>query len=330
MKCFALVLLVLMFAGAGFAQTDVETFLKKSNEFEMQNKLVDAIAELGKAIAIQPDNADLYLRRANLYFANNNYEGVAADAGKAVGLNPDNKQVILTAAHYFRNIQQCAQSLNILNAYVFKNPTSDDVIYARSNTKLCLDDLNAAYEDVSAAIKLAPKNNMYRTTQAGMLSRLGDSEKSFEKFAQMIKTLEANLGKAENEGEKQGLRHDLAYVYRLRADTFHSKGDTTAEFADLAKFIEYSPQEFSLRQRAKIYQDHKMYDEAIADYTEAIRISKNNTEIFFLERGDVFMCAEKYDEAIKDYEQTLKLNPQYNDIIPSRINDAKSRKLNKK
>ena len=117
----------------------------------------------------------------------------------------------------------------------------------------------------------------------------------------------------------------MARVYQTRAGVDHAKADDVAEFADLAKFIEYSPQEFSYRTRGKIYQDHRMYVEAIADYTEAIRLSPTNS-VFLLERGDIYAEAKKYDEAVKDYEQSLKLDPTLKETVDQRINYVKTLK----
>ena len=70
MKHFVVILLaglLLAFCIPVFAQIDIENFLKKSAEYEQQDKLDEAAGELTKAIAVQPANADLYLRRADLY-----------------------------------------------------------------------------------------------------------------------------------------------------------------------------------------------------------------------------------------------------------------------
>lgn len=324
------VLIFLVFLSSAFsiattAQTDVEGLLKKSAEYEQQDKLEEAVGELTKAIAIQSDNADLYLRRANLYRFLDKKELLAADVNKAASLKPDDKQVILTAARLLRNIQKCTESLSVLNAYIFKNAGSDEVIFARAHGNMCLGDWASAYQDVSKASELNPDNSLYRTSQAGLLAKLGDSANSAEQFNLLIKVLETKLAKTTSEGRKESIKRDLANVYRTRAGANHTKADTVSEFADLAKFVEYSPTDFSYRQRAKIYQDHQMYSEAIADYTEAIRLSPAES-IFTLERGDVFAEAKKYDEALKDYEQSLKLDPTLKEIVEQRISSLKSQR----
>ena len=325
LKLFPLAYLLLALSVSTFAQTDIESFIKKSAEYSQQDKLDEAAGELTKAIAVQPDNADLYLRRADLYRFLDKKEDLAADANKAAALAPDNKQVILTATRLLRNIERCAESLTIINNYIFNRPENDEVLSARSQSNMCLGDWASAYQDTLKASELNPANNRYRSTQAGLLAKLGDSANSFEQFAELIKALETKLAKTANVGQKESLKRDLAEIYRIRAGVNHAKADNTAEFADLVKFIEYSPTEFSYRTRGKIYQDHQMYVEAIADYTEAVRLSPTNS-IFLLERGEIYAEAGKDEEALKDYQQSLKLDPTLKEIVGQKINYVRTRK----
>lgn len=318
--------LLILFVPA-FAQTEVESLIKKSEELERENKIPEAIGELTKAIAIDANNADLYLRRAQFYFGENKPDAVLDDVNRAINLKPDDKPTLLTGTRYLRNARKCAESLNLLNAFIFKNQTADDVFYARAHSKMCLDDWVGAYDDMTSAIELAPKNNNYITTQAGLLNRLGDSEKAFQKFADMIAGFEKKLNDTGDRGKQQTIKRDLARVYDMRARIYHTKGDTAAEFADYAKSIEYQNEDMDYANRAKVYFDHRMFEEAIADYTESLRISKNpkNNWIFLIERADAYVYAGKYDEAFKDYAEALKLNQTLKEPIDARIVWAKQK-----
>ena len=322
--CIFITALVLALCHMAFAQTAVEALIKKSSEFELQNKNAEAAAELTKAIAIQPENGDLYMRRAGVYRFMDKNDSVAADALKAVSLSPDNKFILLTAANYLRNIGKCTESLNILNAYIFKNPASDDLFYARSHSQMCRGDFASAYEDMSKAAELNPQKPLYRTTQASLLARLGDSEQAAAQFKQIIQGLTEKLAQTKNEGEKVAVKRDLGQLYYTRSRVFHSRGDENAEFADLAKYIEYNPEPYIYRLRANIYRQHKLFSEAIADYTEAMRLAPTDA-LFVLERGDAFVELGKDDEAIKNYEQALKLDPTMKEIVEERIAAARSR-----
>ena len=61
--------------------------------------------------------------------------------------------------------------------------------------------------------------------------------------------------------------------------------------------------------RAMIFRDEKNYDKAIADYTEAIRLDPSDL-VAFLYRGRVWDDTGEYDKAIEDFTQAIRLDPK--------------------
>lgn len=325
MKYFTFTLfifLVLIFAQSLTAQTDLKELVQKAEEFDRQNKFPEAISEISKAIAAQPDDASLYLKRAQFNFDAGNHTAVAADANKAAALEPSNKLLLFDAVRLLQYIQHCDESLRLLDDFIAKNATSADAYYTRSHSNMCRDDWAGAYEDMYKASELAPGNNMYRSTLAGMLAKIGDSETALEQFARLIKFYETQFAKTKSTDSKITENHALSEVYQLRAGVYHLRNDTTAEFADLAKFIEYEPRDFNYRQRARVYLEHDMSDKAIADYTEALK-NTSTASIILFERGEAYAEAGKYVEAIKDYEESIKSGDMVKEVVLQRIAEAK-------
>ena len=60
-----------------------------------------------------------------------------------------------------------------------------------------------------------------------------------------------------------------------------------------------------------------MYDKAIADYTEAIRLDPNNAHIYS-RRADAHLQKGKLDKAITDYTEAIRLNPRLADVYCNR------------
>lgn len=184
-----------------------------------------------------------------------------------------------------------------------------------------LQDFFGAYEDLDAAIDLDPAKSAYRAEQAGILAKISDSEKAFERFSKLVEMLEEKLAKTK---QKETLKADLSWVYQMRARLFHAQGDTEAEFNDLAKFIELSPGSYNYQIRAQFYSDHRMYSKAIADLTDAIRLSTYPPIDSLIRRGEVYVLAEKYVEAVGDYEQVLKTDVVVNrKLIEQRLSEIK-------
>lgn len=50
------------------------------------------------------------------------------------------------------------------------------------------------------------------------------------------------------------------------------------------------------------------YDEAISDFTEAIRLYPKHID-FYRSRGDAYYDKKDYDKAINDYTEVIRLNP---------------------
>jgi tetratricopeptide (TPR) repeat protein len=61
--------------------------------------------------------------------------------------------------------------------------------------------------------------------------------------------------------------------------------------------------------RAKISSHKQLFDAAIADYTEVIRLTPTN-EFAYLERGRAYCNKGEFDRAIADYDHVIELNPR--------------------
>ncbi|HEX8248482.1 MAG TPA: tetratricopeptide repeat protein [Pyrinomonadaceae bacterium] len=326
MKKFSLVLFViLLLIVPAFAQSQAETYRAKAVRLNNDGKFEEAAAEISKAIALEPGNADLYLLRAYIYQFNKNIKALVEDVNKAVELDPFNKENIIRGTRYLLDSQQCERVITIVNEYILKNPQSDEAYDARFRAKTCLEDMAGAFEDISKAIELNPKSSIHRSNQANLLSRMGDSEKALELFSSVIAFFETNLAKTKTENDKVTLKRELAMLYITRAQTFERKEDMNSAVADLTKAVQLMPTDYFLRIRARAYRKTRKFAEAVNDYTEAIRLAKGSAFDLYLERGDAFMESGKYVEALQDYEQSLKLDQQLKEIVERRITLAREK-----
>jgi len=54
----------------------------------------------------------------------------------------------------------------------------------------------------------------------------------------------------------------------------------------------------------------KKYDEAIADFSQAIQI-ESKSDLAYYNRGNVYSDIGQYEKAVEDYNHALEINPQY-------------------
>jgi tetratricopeptide (TPR) repeat protein len=69
--------------------------------------------------------------------------------------------------------------------------------------------------------------------------------------------------------------------------------------------------------RGNAHADRQEYDEAIADYGEALRRNGRHAVAFY-DRGTAYRMKRDYDNAIADYDQAIALDPRYEDAFVNR------------
>ena len=65
----------------------------------------------------------------------------------------------------------------------------------------------------------------------------------------------------------------------------------------------------ALQQRASVYVSQKKFSEAIADYSDALKVKSNDPDIFE-RRAYAEMQLKDYDKALHDYNEAIKLSPE--------------------
>src|SRR5438552_10759913 len=86
---------------------------------------------------------------------------------------------------------------------------------------------------------------------------------------------------------------------------------TIADFKKAAELNEhYAPKLASaLQQRATVYLSQGKFQEAVADYSEALKVKAKDPDIFE-RRAYAEMQLKDYDKALHDYNEAIKLSPE--------------------
>ena len=89
------------------------------------------------------------------------------------------------------------------------------------------------------------------------------------------------------------------------------KGDYDQAIKDYSEAIKLDPEyAFPFYGRGCAWALKKDYDKAIKDLTEAIRLDPKNASAYN-DRGGVFLTTGKYDKALKDYTEAIRLDPKH-------------------
>src|SRR5262249_6666537 len=72
--------------------------------------------------------------------------------------------------------------------------------------------------------------------------------------------------------------------------------------------LRLAPDAAAYRGRGLAYEEEGKYAQAVADYTEAIRLDPRAADAY-LHRGDAYFAQDDFDQAITDYDEAICLDP---------------------
>lgn len=346
MKITTILLFIILISQNAFAQTPTDEIALNAFELMRQNKISEAIAEIGKAIAIEPKNPSRYLARANIYWMTKDYANVRKDAEFAIQLDPRSEKTLLSAVRVLQtgSREDCERNLGFIDAFLATSPGSASVYGNRGMARSCLGDTLGAFADMSRAAELDPTETSYQNNRANMISRLGDDKKALELYQIIIDELKAKIVKEKGTGMEGHSLLDLQGIYRSRAAVYERMGNMELAIADLTSGIAVLQNENMLSLRYKAYRKAGRDSEALADISKMIVLAKAKfapgadpiapiavegmktiIAIRLFERASLYQTLEKYQEAISDLTECLQFDPKSKERFEKRIAEVKEK-----
>jgi tetratricopeptide (TPR) repeat protein len=236
-----------------------------------------AIADLNKAISINPKDADFFRERSSIYIKRQNYERGIADLTTAIGLAKNPKSEYFLRAAAYEDLGDRDKAIADYRESLLLDPDND--VLRRHLVHLG--------GEVPKAIQLPP----------GPCSANDITHE--ERIAGCTTVIES--------GTLSGWPLQVAYCNRGQALTELREYDRV--IADSNKLISISPQAgcaYLNRGRAWYYK-HDL-DRAIADYTEAVGYDRQLHEAY-ASRGTAHFDRRDFTKAIADYDAAISIDP---------------------
>jgi tetratricopeptide (TPR) repeat protein len=105
--------------------------------------------------------------------------------------------------------------------------------------------------------------------------------------------------------------NDAAFAYANNGNANKNMGNWDQAIADYTAALRDSPSNAVVyHNRGVAYAWKNDYDRAIADYSQALRFDPNYALAYY-DRGKAYAWKNDYDRAIADYSQALRLDPNY-------------------
>lgn len=161
---------------------------------EIETLLTQAVEDYGKAIELDPEEADAFYNRGNIHLDRQEYREAIDDYTRGIALNPDEAKPYLNRAIAFEHIGGVRYSdesvlQQAISDYTRAIERSPDYADAYFNRAVCSEHVGGrrygdprmtrqAIEDYTTAVRLRPRNARYLLNRAWAYASLGERQKA--------------------------------------------------------------------------------------------------------------------------------------------------------
>ncbi|MBW5394862.1 tetratricopeptide repeat protein [Brachyspira hampsonii] len=341
---------------------ELNYYIDIANTFENAENYNGAIDYYNKAIEIDSGNSDYYVNNAEIYKKLENYEEAINYYNKAI-------EILNKPCKYHEKLAECYEKLgkynNAIEAYkeYFKIADDELFIYIRGSKLDTLKNIAYLYNKLNdienrnlyyekaikkcrELIKEYRKNKKeYLKEIADIYIKIGNKEKAFEIYNDLIKKYNKEISRNKNDYELLEIQADLY----LKIDDKESALETYNKAIEVClkniksfenKKILISDNDYknkrdsymeSLSYLAFFYQKISKPDKSIHIYEELIKIYKENMpdkedNIIYLESiAELYIKLNQKDNALKTYKRILEIDKDNNEAKEN-IKDIESGK----
>jgi tetratricopeptide (TPR) repeat protein len=280
----------------------------------MKNDLKGVIADLTRAISLDPNDPQIYSLRAFAYQQSGNIAARDADGKMAVAAatqaiaNHPTANVYNDRAVGYITLNRLQEALADANRAIELDSDRAENLTTRGQIHERMDDHDAAIADYKAALRLNPS---LASAQNGLI-RLGvprSTDVDWLNCASLDRS-QSQIDACSTVIDRKGLAPEFrAAVFENRAWGYFAVDALDHAIADLTQAIALTPESaFDYSLRSDAYRSANQIDKAIDDANRAIAISPS-LAIGYQARGYDFLGEGQYDAALADAAHVIELAP---------------------
>ena len=268
------------------------------NNAETYYKL--ALADLNKAIELNPNDPNSYTTRGRAHYNFEKYPQALKDWDKALQIDPAYLQAYIFRYLYHSHILKDKKlALADLNKAIELNPDNPLGYSMRSLNYLFEERYDLALSDINKAIELNPNEGHPYSTRGDIYLKLKDYNRAVEDFNRCFE-----------------LDPKLYTVYYGLAEAHEKLGQYDLAAEDYTQVIKNLSDKMAATwyyKRGVCYQKLKLYDKAIEDFTQTISIMgcEDKLSIFFelsyKNRGECYEAMGETSKAQADFAKAKQL-----------------------
>jgi tetratricopeptide (TPR) repeat protein len=306
---------------------EIAELYKLANDKASQGKKREALEDLNKALALDPNFANGYIDRGNARNGLGDKQGALADYTRAIELDSRYADAYYNRGNIRSELGDRQGANDDYTKAIESNPAYVGAYYNRGNIRNDLGDKQGAIADYTKAIELDPNYVNAYYNRAFVRDSLNDKQAAIADYTRAIE-LDPKFSNAYlNRGNARSILGDLhgaiadhnkaietnpknVPAYNARSQVRLSLRDPRGAFEDSTKAIELDRKNiyaYITRADIRIFYLGD-FQGAIDDSNKVLEIDRNSA-IGYSERGLAYFKQEKLQTALEDFNQALILKP---------------------
>lgn len=249
-----------------------------------------AVAFFSERIQESPKEAPLYVARGNAKLADRQFDEAIADFTEALRHEPNAIAAFTGRALALADKSQVEPALADADRALRIDPQSASALFLRGSILAEAGQFEKAIADLSECLRLSPEHASAFRNRSGVWLETRDYERA---LADATRATEINP--------------KSAIAYANRGAALLAVGKIEEAFADLDEAVTLDPQDpHLLVKRGMAYNEKREFKKAIADFSAAMRLNLDGPT--YLLRAHAHAESGNIDEAVADYTGALKLD----------------------
>jgi tetratricopeptide (TPR) repeat protein len=293
------------------APSDIESRNRLAVAYHAKGDLDNALAQIARVLAHNPQDALAYYTRARVYSDRNQDAAALPDAMKVVELQPHNPRgrlllgkILLRAPQGETGDQtkeRCNRAVGALEPLLEMSSEDSETLFLLSRAYECAGASGQAQKAL-AAFEVSSKNDRQTKesqTQAKHLVQQANELALKNDFAGSLDLLQ------------QAITKDVTYgaAYSQLAKLYYSAGDVDKASEAISQALERDPyQPDFLYVQGKIFQKQGKLEEALAAFERTTIVNPKESDAFF-EMGAIYEQRGDKEHALAAYKRAATLSP---------------------
>jgi tetratricopeptide (TPR) repeat protein len=277
----------------------------------LANENVAALHDLSEAIGIDPAISDAYYVRGLIRLKRSAFQKAIADFTSTIELDPNATAALLHRAEAYSKVFQFPLAIADYSELIDSDSSNAELYNRRGLARASTLDLEAAIADYTEAIRLQPEfEDAYYNRGVA--------------YANMNAHENPNFQEPEPWGDQRHWRAavadlSIAIVYRPdRADSYRYRGfahnglgENDEAIADFTEAVRLDPKgSWAHAGLADVYEMRGDLPRAEREYEVAAQLGKNDVDIF-VHRSNFYWRRQNFERALKEANEAVQLAPTY-------------------